>query len=101
MVIPMVKSSKGMRRRTRDKMSKSPRERGLSPITRAFTKYDVGDKASIVIDPSIHKGQPHNRFHGQTGEVIAKRGAAYVLKVREKGKMKTAIVRPEHLRKPK
>ena len=95
----MVKSSKGMRRRTRGIMSKSIRERGLSPITRAFTKYEVGDKACIVIDPSIHKGQPHVRFHGQTGEVKAKRGAAYVLSVREKGKMKTAIVRPEHLRK--
>ena len=97
----MVKSSKGIRRRTRGIMSKSPRERGLSPITRAFTKYEIGDKANIVIDPSIHRGQPHVRFQGQTGEVIGKRGAAYILAVNQKGKMKNAIVRPEHLRKQK
>ncbi|MDH4123363.1 MAG: 50S ribosomal protein L21e [Thermoplasmata archaeon] len=97
----MVKSSKGIRRRTRGIMSKPPRERGYSTLTRAFTKYEVGEKACIVIDPSIHKGQPHVRFHGQTGEIIGKRGAAYVLSVNEKGKMKTAIVRPEHLKKAK
>jgi len=97
----MVKASKGARRRTRGKLSRSPRERGLSPLTRAFTKYEVGDKACIVIDPSFHKGQPHVRFHGQTGEIQGRRGAAYVLAVNEKGKMKTAIVRPEHLRKQK
>lgn len=97
----MVKASKGIRRRTRGIMSKSPRERGLSPITRAFAKYEVGERACIVIDPSIHRGQPHVRFHGRTGEIVGRRGAAYVLAVNDKGKMKTAIVRPEHLKKQK
>lgn len=97
----MVKASKGMRNRTRNMMSKSPRKRGLNAITRSFQKYEVGDKANIVIDPAFHKGQPFKRFHGQTGEVIGKRGAAYILSVREKGKMKTTIVRPEHLVKSK
>jgi len=81
-------------------MSRKSRERGLSPITRAFQQYKEGEKANIVIDPSFHRGQPHVRFHGKTGEIIGKRGDAYLLSVREKGKMKTTIVRPEHLRKP-
>jgi len=98
-VITMVKASKGIRRRTRGIMSKKPRERGLSPITRALQKFEVGEKANIVIDPSFHKGQPHVRFHGRTGEIISRRGNAYVLSLREKGKKKTTIVRPEHLRK--
>ena len=93
----MVKASKGYRRRTRYKMQKRARDRGLSPITHAFQKFEVGDKANIVIDPAMHKGQPYKRFHGQTGEVIGRRGAAYLLAVREKGKMKTTIARPEHL----
>ena len=97
----MVKASKGIRSRTRNKMSKSPRKRGQNAITACFQKYEVGDKADIVIDSAMHKGQPYKRFHGQTGEIIGRRGAAYILSVQEKGKLKTTIARPEHLRKSK
>jgi large subunit ribosomal protein L21e len=97
----MVKASKGIRSRTRNKMSKPPRKRGQNAITGCFQKYEVGDKADIVIDPAMHKGQPYKRFHGQTGEIIGRRGAAYILSVQEKGKLKTTIARPEHLRKSK
>ena len=98
-MIAMVKASKGIRSRTRGIMSKPPRKRGMNAITRSFQKFEVGEKANIVIDPAMHKGQPHKRFHGQTGEVVGRRGAAYILTVCEKGKMKTTIVRPEHLKK--
>jgi large subunit ribosomal protein L21e len=96
-LITMVKASKGIRSRTRGKMSKPPRKRGMNSLARSFQKFEVGEKANIVIDPAVHKGQPYKRFHGQTGEVIGRRGAAYLLAVREKGKMKTTIARPEHL----
>ncbi len=95
----MVKASKGYRRRTRSVMQRRTRERGLSPITRAFQKFEVGDRASVNLDPSIHKGMPHVRFHGRTGTVAGMQGRAYVLDVRMGGKMKQIIVRPEHLRK--
>lgn len=95
----MVKASKGIRSRTRNLMSKSPRKRGMNSLARSFQKFAVGDKANIIIDPAMHKGQPYKRFHGQTGEVVGRRGAAYILSVREKGKMKTTIARPEHLKK--
>lgn len=95
----MVKASKGGRRRTRYVMQKRARERGLSPITRVFQKFEVGDKASVSLDPSMHKGMPHVRFHGKTGTVTEKRGDAYLLDIRDGGKMKKIIVRPEHLRK--
>jgi large subunit ribosomal protein L21e len=93
------KASKGGRRRTRNVMQKRARERGLSTITRAFQKFDVGEKASVSLDPSIHKGQPHVRFHGRTGVVVGTQGEAYMLEVRDGGKTKRIIVRPEHLRK--
>ncbi len=71
----------------------------MNSLARSFQKFEIGEKASIIIDPAMHKGQPHKRFHGQTGEVVGRRGAAYLISVREKGKMKTAISRPEHLKK--
>lgn len=95
----MVKASKGIMEGTRQKLSRSARERGLSPITRALQTFEVGDKATIVIDGSVQKGWPHHRFHGMTGTVVEKRGRAYVLDVRFGGKMKRAVVLPEHLRR--
>jgi large subunit ribosomal protein L21e len=95
----MVKASKGYRRRTRSVMQKRARDRGLSPITRIFQTFEVGEKANINLDPSIHKGVPHVRFHGHTGTIVGMQGKAYLIDVRMGGKMKQIIVRPEHLRK--
>ncbi len=93
----MVKASKGIMEKTRQKFRRSPRERGLSPITRSFQKFAIGEKAVIKINASFQKGWPHNRFHGLTGTVVATQGRAYVLDVRFGGKIKKAIVFPEHL----
>ncbi len=95
----MVKASKGYRRRTRSVMQKRARDRGLSPITRMFQTFEVGEKASINLDPSVQKGMPHVRFHGHTGTVAGMQGDAYLIDVRMGGKLKQVIVRPEHLRK--
>ncbi len=95
----MVKASKGYRRRTRSVMRRRVRERGLSPITRIFQEFDVGAKASVNIDPSMHRGQPHIRFQGRTGTVVGMQGKSYLIDVMMGGKKKQIIVRPEHLRK--
>lgn len=95
----MVRTSKGLRKRTRQKLRKRARKRGLSPITYSFVEYQEGEKANIVIDPSIHKGQPHPRFHGHTGTVIGNQGRTYLLEVRMGKKRKKVVVSPEHLRK--
>jgi large subunit ribosomal protein L21e len=95
----MVRRSKGIRVNTRKKFRRRPRDRGLSPITRALQDFEIGEKANIVIDPSIHGGQPHHRFHGLTGEVVGKQGNSFLVKVKDGGKQKTLIIRPEHLRK--
>lgn len=94
-----MKASRGSRRRTRRVLSKSPRRRGLSPITYEFQDFEVGEKVNIVLDPSIHRGMPHNRFHGKTGTVVGNQGRAFVIKVRDGNKLKTVVSRPEHLRK--
>lgn len=95
----MVKASRGFRRRTRKILRKDPRERGLSPITREFQQFEVGEKVNIVLDPSVHRGMPHPRFHGRTGTVVGSQGRSFLIAVRDGNKIKTVISRPEHLRK--
>ena len=95
----MVKASKGIMQGTRQKFRRGPRQRGLSPVTKALRTYEVGQRALIFIDSSIHRGQPHHRFHGSSGKIVERRGRAYVLDVRFGGKIKQAIALPEHLRK--
>jgi large subunit ribosomal protein L21e len=95
----MVKASKGIMEKTRQKFRRGPRQRGLSPITRSFRSFDVGERVTIVIDSSFQKGWPHNRFHGMTGTVVGRRGRAFLVDVRFGGRIKQAVVRPEHLRR--
>ncbi len=94
-----MKKSKGIRQGTRNILRKKPREKGLIPITRALQQFEVGEKARILLEPSVHKGMPHRRFHGKTGVVIGKQGEAFVVKVKDGNKEKNVITRAEHLRK--
>jgi len=89
---------KGLRKKSRKKLTKHPRTRGLQPITRSLQNFPMGGRVVILVDPSQVKGMPHPRFHGKTGVVVEKRGRAYVVEVREGGKFKKVIARPEHLR---
>ena len=41
---------------------------------------------------------PHPRFQGRTGVVVGQRGRAYIVQIRDGGKIKTLFVRPEHLK---
>ena len=86
-----------MRKKSRDKLSKTVRGRGISPVVRAIQEFETGAKVHVLIDPSIHKGMPHPRFHGKTAEVIGKRGRDIVLKVTDVNATKTLITLPEHL----
>ncbi len=94
-----MKKSKGIRQGTRNILRKKPREKGLIPITRALQQFEVGEKARIQLEPSVHKGMPHRRFQGKTGVILGKQGEAFVMKVKDGNKEKTVIARPEHLRK--
>jgi large subunit ribosomal protein L21e len=86
-----------MRKKSRDKLSRTVRTRGKSSVVKAIQEFDAGAKVHVIIDPSIHKGMPHPRFHGKTGEVIGKRGRAFVLRVTDGDATKTLITLPEHL----
>lgn len=93
----MVVRSKGFRSKTRKKLRLKVRER--KPITRALQEFEIGEKVCIDIDPSFHRGMPHPRYQGLTGEVEGKQGNAYKVGVYVGSKHKTLIVFPEHLKK--
>ncbi len=95
----MVRTTRGIRNRTRQILRKSPRQRGLSPITHHFRTFEVGDLAAVVIDPSVHRGMPHRRFHGLTGRIVGKRGVAYLVDLKVGNKHKTIVAYPDHLKK--
>lgn len=96
----MVKSSKGIRRRTRG-LKKSVREKGMVPITRFLQRFEIGERACIVIDPSVHDAQPHPKFQGRTGEITGTCGKAYILKIKDGKKSKSIIAGAVHLRRVK
>jgi large subunit ribosomal protein L21e len=89
--------SKGYRRRTRSLLRKKPRERGKMSLSKILREYNPGDRVVVKIEPSVHKGMPHRRFHGKIGIIKSKRGQAYVVDVTQGKTIKEIIVRSEHL----
>lgn len=90
--------SHGERRKTRYKLKKSVRERGISPVSRAIQEFEVGQSVHIKLDPSVQKGMSNPKFHGKTGKVIGQRGRAYIVAVVDGNATKQVILYPEHLR---
>lgn len=88
----------GPRKKTRYSLKKDLRKRGLPPVSRLIQRFEIGQKVHVVIEPSIHKGMPHHRFHGKTGTIVGQRGRAWILQVPDGESMKTVIVRPHHLK---
>jgi large subunit ribosomal protein L21e len=95
----MAKMSKGTRAGTRYKLQRKPRDRGLTKITLSLQTFEEGERAVVKIDPSVHKGMPHQRFHGLTGIVVGTQGDCYIVQIKDGNKAKTVVARPEHLRK--
>lgn len=89
--------SKGYKRKSRQILRKRPRERGMQPLGRMLHKYDLKDKVVIKIDSGFHKGMPHHRYYGKVAVVTERRGRAYVVELKEGGKVRKLIVRPEHI----
>ncbi|HIH40061.1 MAG TPA: 50S ribosomal protein L21e [Halobacteria archaeon] len=89
--------TKGFRRKTRHKLKRGLRERGLSPLTRALQEFDEGDRVYIKIDSSVHKGMPYPRYQGANGVIKERRGRAYLVEIKDGGKKKIMISRPQHL----
>ncbi len=89
--------SHGLRIKSGRKLKKKVREKGIK-IRKFMQTFEVGQTVHIDIESASQKGMPHPRFQGRTGVVVGQRGRAYLVQIRDGGKTKLLIVRPEHLR---
>ena len=86
--------SHGFKHKSRSVMTKKG-PRGVSFLLR---KYEVGDKAVVIIDPSQHKALPHRRYHGKVGIVSEVGRRTVTLHVKLGNKTKTLITRLDHIK---
>jgi large subunit ribosomal protein L21e len=93
----MGRRAKGFRHKSRTLLTRNPRERGKTTLTKILHGYEAGEKVVVKIDSSVQRGIPHRRFHGRVGVVVSKRGRSYVVHVSQGDATKEIIVRPEHL----
>jgi len=87
------------RRKTRDKFSQPAGKKGKISIRRALGLFNAGDSVVLNANPAFHKGMYHPRFHGVEGKIVARRGRCYEVKIDDKGKRKTILVNPIHLKR--
>lgn len=92
----MAQKTKGMRNKTRKKLSKGIREKDT--ITKHLKEFDEGEQVLLDIDPAVHAGIPAPQFHGKTGTVTGKRGRAFLVEITDGGKDKELAVYPAHLK---
>lgn len=93
----MVRRSKGPRRKSRQKLRQKPGYR--PPITKFLQSFEINERVAISIEPSSQRGMPPIRFRGRVGIIKGKRGKSYLVEIKDGNKIKTLIVRPEHLRR--
>lgn len=79
---------------------KKVRTRGKLQLSRYFQELKEGVKVSIVRERSIAGSFP-KRLQGRTGVVEAKRGRAYMIKLKDQNKEKRFLIEPIHLKKIK
>jgi len=93
----MGRKAKGYRRKTRSLLKRKSRERGKTGLSKILHEYKPGEKVMVKIDPSVHRGMPHRRYHGKIGVIVNKKGRSYIVNVTQGRAVKEIIVRPEHM----
>ncbi len=95
----MSKRIGGFRRKTRNKLKKSLRDKGKISINKYFQEFKTGEKVVLKAEPAIQKGMYFPRFHSKTGLIKGKKGSCYEIIIKDGGKAKMLIVHPIHLQK--
>ena len=90
----MARFGHGKISKSKHKLKKAKRKEG---ITKYLKKFENGDKVIIKIDSSF-QNYPHPRYHGIIGEIVSKRGRAYIVNVKIGNKHKELIMPLEHLK---
>ncbi|MFC2135886.1 50S ribosomal protein L21e [Bacteroidota bacterium] len=95
----MVKRIGSKIRKSRQKLSKSIREKSKIRISSFLQKFDMGDQVALKAEPAYQKGQYFLRFHGKTGKITGQKGNCYEVTIKDYTKAKKLIVHPVHLKK--
>ena len=59
----------GARARTRDLFARPFRKKGVIHLSTYLRTFHVGEYVDVKVNGAIHKGMPHNSYHGRTGRV--------------------------------
>jgi len=95
----MVKRVGSIRKRSREKFTKSHRDKGKISLSKYFQKFEVGETVGLSTEPAVHHGMYHPRFYGKTGIVTAKSGTCYEITIKDINKTKKLMIHPVHLLK--
>ena len=95
----MAQRKGGFRRKTRSKLRKNAKQKGKISIRKFFQEFKEGEKVCFKAEPAYQKAMYFPRFHGRSGKVIGKEGTCYKVAFKNKGKEKTAVIHPIHLKK--
>ena len=95
----MTKRIGGFRRKTRSKLKKTPRTKGKISLSKFMQEFKMNDKVVLHADSGYQKGMYLPRFHGKSGTIVHKRGACYLIRIKDGGKVKDLIVHPVHLKR--
>ena len=80
-------------------MKKPASKRGKISITRYLQKFEDGDVVQLVCEAAIQKGIYDLRYHGKPGKVAGLQGNCYKILIKDKGKEKSLLVHPVHLKR--
>ena len=95
----MVKRPRGPRNKSRKKMTKSAREKGLPSVNAFLKPLEIGQVVAIDIEPAVKAGMPPIRFQGLSGKIIGKKGRdGLVVEFKDKGKVKKLVTCSVHLK---
>lgn len=89
----------GYRKGSRQKLSKSHRDKGKISLTKYFQAFNEGEKVQLSLEPSVPKGKFSTRYNGEVGVVVGKKGECYIVKIKDLKKEKEILVHPIHLSK--
>jgi large subunit ribosomal protein L21e len=94
-----MKKTGGLRRKTRQLFKKHKGQKGKMSLSRYLQTFKQGDKVRLTVESAIHKGMYHPMFYGKTGIIQTKKGKCYDVLITDRGKQKTLIVHPIHLKR--
>ena len=95
----MATKSKGLKSKTRKKISVRKRDRGKFKISDLLKDFKQGDRVVIKPNASHQRAIPSRRYFGKVAIVKDKRGSCYTVSVKTGKSEKTLVVSPAHLQR--